>query len=223
MQLRALVEIWPSETMVYIAELPGCVSAGSSADEALEGLPEAVEAHLSWLAGNGFVAGEGDVVIDIVEQLQSTDGRGPLFDADRVAVSAAELEHALRVGALARRDLIDVYRSVSGLRRTRRPDADAWSIAEHLTHVARLDCHYLAALENVEPAALAATLPDDPVAALQTSGALAGRMLTAWVGGGRGAVVVELDGEGWSAGKVIRRMTGHLREHHPWVLQLARG
>lgn len=222
-QLHALVEVWPSETMVYIVELPGCLAAGSSAGAALERLPDEVEAHLGWLAVNGFPQQSEEVSIEIAEQLAAHDGRGPLFDSDRAAVSPAQLDFALRVGALARRDLIDVYRATSGLRRTRRPEPNAWSLAEHLLHVARLDLHYLATLTGEKAEALAATLPYEPVAALQAGGALAAQRLLALSEAQRGAVTTAPNGEGWTAGKVVRRMTAHLREHYPWVLELARG
>jgi hypothetical protein len=30
------------------------------------------------------------------------------------------------------------------------------------------------------------------------------------------------EGEDWTAAKVLRRMTSHLREHYPWMVEIAR-
>jgi len=222
MQLRALVEVWPSETLVYIQELPGALASGATTEEALAALADAVEAHLGWLAGNGFAFDAAEAIgIEVVEQMIAGDGVGPLFALDRETLYDARLNLALRIGALARRDLIDVYRSMSAVRRERVVDGGGWSVAAHLRHVAELDLAYTAPLARVgvEPV----VLPGDPVAALQVSGRIAAERLEAVPPEARGTVFQTDSGEQWTASKAVRRMTAHLREHLHWVLALARG
>lgn len=219
MLLRALVEVWPNETGIYINRLPGLHVAGDSEDSALGTLPDAVEHHLAWLASHGGLDMAGETVeIEIAEQLPALNGRyGPLFVADRVPVSDEDIERTLRVSALGRRDLIDLYRSVSPMRRNATPADGGWSIAVQLRHVAELELFYLSSISNKA----LPVLPDDPVQALQTSAAYAGRIL-AQVAQDRSVDVVERDGEAWTVAKVLRRMSAHIREHEPSVRRIAR-
>jgi hypothetical protein len=220
MLLRALVELWPDETGVFIDELPGYYLGAPSRAAALEDLPDSVETHLYWLGTHGFdLSSFINLEIEIVEELSAPDGRrGPLFELDREFASAGRVEQALRVAALTRRDLIDLYRSVSGVRRDGVRDAGGWSIADHLTHVAKAEVFYATALSADTDQAL----PADPVRAMQASAARADSILRALSNENRSRVF-ERSGEEWTAAKVLRRMTSHLREHYPWVRHLAHG
>ena len=219
MALRALIEVWSGEAGIYIHELPGVYAAGSTTDDALLLLPDVVEQHLAWLASHGFDVGTAPVEIAIAEVLPAVDGRrGPLFDADREPATSRSIEQALQVARLARRDLIDVYRAVSEVRRSQASAPGTWSMAEHLLHVAEMERFYL----NCLPWGPDALLPADPVRALQSSAQLADSTLHAVRDEQRDAVYPS-NGEQWTLAKVLRRMTGHLREHLPWLREIARG
>lgn len=218
MILRALVEIWPNENMIYIHELPGAVVGRETLAAALRDLPDAVEGHLNWIATHGFdVRPFAGADVDVAEELEAVEGRrGPLFDADREPPSTEHIEWTLSVASIARRDLIDLYRSVSALRRERAPATEEWSIADHLRHIAESEMFYASNLGKDTPV----PLPADPVAALQASAGYAEKTLRSLDETDR-VRVHEHGGEAWTSTKVLRRMSGHLREHYPWVRELA--
>jgi hypothetical protein len=219
MILSALIEAWPSETGIYIQQLPGLYASGPDEVAALDVLPDAVERHLSWLATHGAMdLPDEPLDIEIVERLAATDGRtGPLFAADRTVIDVAQRDRALTIAALGRRDLIDLYRSVSTMRRTTIPASGEWTIADHLHHVAERDLSCIAAFA-AEPTP---RLPEDPVHALQVSGTYVAQALQN-MPETMLAAVVERDGELWTIAKTIRRMTAHIRDHEQWVRQIAR-
>lgn len=219
MIVRALVEQWPDDFAIYIHELPGVVVAGATLDEALQALADGVEAHLNWLGSHGFdLSLYTDLEIDVAEQLTANPViEGPLFAADREPASTERIESALQVAALARRDLVDLYRSVSTVRRDASMSKGDWSIAGHLRHIAGAEAWY------VEPlvAGQSADLPSDPVEAMRASASYADGVLRSLSDSGR-VQVFERSGQEWTANKTTRRMAGHLREHYPWVRDLAR-
>lgn len=220
MLLRALVEVWPGEVAAFVHELPGVIVSAPSLDELLEALPNSVEAHLGWLAAHGFDTDSfAGAEIEVAEQLDAVEGkRGPLFEADREIATPDQIDAALQIAALARRDLVDLYRSISEFRRELVRSEGQWSVAYHLQHVAEAEVFYASRLGQEEPE----PLPSDPVEALRASAAYATNVLTTLPESAR-AQVFERRGEQWTATKVLRRMTSHLREHYPWVRELAHG
>lgn len=220
MILQALVEEWPEESVIYVDELPGVIARGHPPSVAIETLPDVIEDHLNWLAAHGFdVQLFAGASVAIAEHVPArTDIGGPLFDADRTTVSSGHLTETLAVAALARRDLVDVYRSVSEFRRNMAPAPGAWSIADHLQHVAATELAYAHLLAGD----VDSRLPGDPVKALQASASAVDRVLRAM--NMEAVVVVQSpDGEDWTPRKVLRRLAGLLRGQYPMVRHLAHG
>ena len=219
MIVRALVEQWPDDVAIYVHELPGTIVAGDTPDEAMDLLADGVEAHLNWLARHGFdVRPYAGLDIEIAEQLTaSQSGEGPLFEADCEPATPDQIEMALQVAALARRDLVDLYRSVSKVRRDGSLSGGDWSIADHLSHIAEAEAWYADSLAP-EPFG---DLPRDPLEAMRASASYADGILRSPSDADRERVF-QRSGQTWTAHKVMRRMVGHLREHYPWVQELAR-
>lgn len=219
MIVRALVEQWPDDVAIYVHELPGVIVAGDIPDEAINLLPQAVEAHLNWLAPHGFdVRPYAEMDIEVAEQLTaSQSGEGPLFEADREPATAERVEQILRVAALARRDVLDLYRSVSKVRRDGPAPGGDWSIADHLRHIAESEAWYA---DSLMPKPFG-ELPRDPLEAMRASASYADGILRSLSDADRDRVF-HRSGQVWTAHKVMRRMAGHLREHYPWVQELAR-
>lgn len=220
MILQALIEEWPNESIIYVDELPGVIARGHPLGIAIEALPDAIEDHLSWMAAHGFdVRRFAGSDVEIAEQLPAATGTGgPLFDADRAIVSTEQLAEAFAVMALARRDLVDVYRSVSELRRNRAPSPGSWSIADHLRHAAATELAYV----NLLAGDVDTRLPDDPVRALQASAAEVERVLRS-LDADSIAMIQPSNGEEWTPRKMLRRLAGLLRGQYPEVRRLAHG
>jgi predicted RNase H-like HicB family nuclease len=218
--LHVLVEEWPAEWGGFVHELPGVYAGAATFELLLDMLPAAVESHLGWLASHGFSTGSGGPVeMEIAESLPAIDGRyGPVFHLDRETVTSGRLEEAIAIAALARRDLIDLYRSASDVRRSFTSSNDSWTMKQHLRHVASTEVFYVDQLAGDS----GIVLPDDPVHALQASGRHAEAVLTGLDASDLSMLATSRDEE-WTPGKVLRRMTGHLREHYPWLQKHAYG
>ncbi|MEO7022307.1 MAG: hypothetical protein ABI234_19320, partial [Ktedonobacteraceae bacterium] len=87
MQFYALIEEWPSESIVFFRALPGCSSSAPTTAEALQKAPEAISNYFRWLKENDIVLVEGEITpIEVVlkERLpSSSESSGPFFEADR--------------------------------------------------------------------------------------------------------------------------------------------
>jgi uncharacterized damage-inducible protein DinB len=218
MIVRALVKQWPGGVLIYVHELPGVVVAGDFADDAIDRLADGVEAHLNWLAAHGFdMQPYLELEIEVAEQREASQSRGLFFEADCEPASSDQIEQALQIAALARRDLVDLYRSVSNVRRDRPLSGDDWSIADHLRHIAEAEVWYASNLTSQQ----LGDLPHDPLEAMRASARYADGALRSLNGADRERVF-QRSGQVWTAHKVMRRMVGHLREHYPWVRELAR-
>ncbi|MCX7622791.1 MAG: type II toxin-antitoxin system HicB family antitoxin [Thermomicrobium sp.] len=209
---RLLAERWEASWLGYVVELPGCQFAASTLDELLARAPEAIAQHLAWLRGHGLQAIERSperfVLVETAEALP--DGRGPLFEGDRRSLSEGELQSALRVGDAALVDLVALTERTDGWERL--PEAarpTGRTPPEILQHVAERDRWYAARLA---PDAGALALPVDPIEALERAAQTFVSVVRAWWAIWK-QTVVERDGERWTVAKVLRRRTGHLREH----------
>lgn len=210
MSLPAIAEIWPSETLVYVPALPGFQVSGPALDLAFEAAYDRIEGFCEWLVdGEVLPAPPESTELELTQSLHATGGHGVLFDADREPASDEHRELALTIGRAALSDLLFVLDDAEGSGR---------SEAERvLRHVAELDRWYATRIAPASGSPFAA-LEDELVQSASlfeetVDGAGAGRMAAIWV----------IDGEEWTIRKVLRRRTGHLREHLPELLALTQG
>jgi predicted RNase H-like HicB family nuclease len=225
MRFYALVEDWPAESMAFFRELPGCFSSAPTYEEAVKVAPEAISAFLKWSKENDLVLVEeydGEIEVVVKEQLPAAiDEIGPLFKADLPPPDDTEIEHALNVAAVARAALLELYDEVPEELRKRSTSPDAWSLTQHLHHILEAEAWYMSRLTEYPTATFGNALAPDLSMALFENAMdyeLILRGLTSEV---RERVFTH-DGEDWTAAKVLRRMTGHLREHYPWMVEIAR-
>jgi predicted RNase H-like HicB family nuclease len=99
MELYALVEEWPNESLVGFRELPGCLSTAPTAEEAIQKAPEAITDYLHWLKQNKifFLEEEIHSIKVVVKERLRADGVGPRFEAELVAPTDREMANALTV------------------------------------------------------------------------------------------------------------------------------
>jgi len=219
MQFYALVAEWPDEYVAYFRELPGCVCSAPTYQELLAILPIGVADYFKWLKANGlpFIE-EFDGVIDIVEKeriaLKEEEG-GPRFEADLASPSDAEIDTALNIAATARAAILELYEELSSEQQNLRLSPDDWSLTEHLQHLYKAEARYISRLEEQPDGDI--PIPTDLTMAFFDKAMDYELLLRALTPTQRQRVFTHDDGTEWTAAKVLRRMTGHLREHNAWM------
>lgn len=224
MDCYALIEEWshPDESIIFFRELPGCFVSSSTTHEAIQQAPEAIVEYARWLRQHQIFFLEEDVppITVVVKEILRAESVGPRFASDLPAPTDREIDHALRVAATARDLLAHLYNKVVPAHRSRAITPGEWSLTDHLEHLLQADAHYVGCLSDQMPEAL---LPV-PETELATTFIEHGRTYEAVL---RGLTAVQrsqisLHGEAeWTAAKTLRRMTKHLREHEPWMRELA--
>lgn len=224
MRFRALVEEWDTETLVFIRELPGCFATAPTGEAAVHAAHNAVSQHLFWLMRKRLPmpCDPRDPIRISVEEwlLASGDAEpiGPLFKADCAALTPDALLTGLQIADAARGDLLKCYAQTPARLHTITLPPDTMTLEDHLAHVAQMELWYVAALNDGRMPT--ARLSNSPADALRSSGDYAAGRLRALSPELLGQIF-ERDGESWTAAKVLRRMTAHLREHLPLVERIA--
>ncbi len=227
MQFHALIEEWPSESMVYFRELPGCLSAASTSEAALQGAPTVVEDYFRWLKKNEIVLFEKEVNplnVVLAERLKSIEpDSGPLFATDRAAPDDLEIDNALNVAATARALIIELVAEVPPHLYDQALTPGGWSLTDHLEHIMESETWYVSRLAE-QPASEqpAQTMDADTISMKIFENAMDFEIVLRNLTPEQRTRVFVHEGEEWTAAKVLRRMTGHLREHYPWMQELAR-
>ena len=207
MSLPAIAEVWTSETLVFVPSLPGFQVSATALDSAFEAAYDRIDGFCQWLIeGEVIPAAPESTELDLVQTLAATGVHGPLFDSDSEPATDEHRELALTIGRAALSDLLFVLDDVSGGER---------SAAERiLRHVAELDRWYAT---RIAPAS------GSPFSALEDELVQSASLFEETIDGLPSARLREvwtIDGEEWSIRKVLRRRTGHLREHLPELLAL---
>lgn len=223
MDLYALVEEWPHESLVSFRELPGYLSVAPTAEEAIQKAPEAITEYLEWLKQNQifFLEEETDPINVVVKERVRADRVGPRFEAELVAPTDQEMANALTVAATARVLLANLYNEVNPAQRSCAAKPGEWSLTEHFDHLLKAEAHYVGCLSDQPPETM---LPvpeiELPIKLIEN-----GRNYEAFLRGltpeQRARVYVHGEAE-WTAAKVLRRMTEHLRDHYPWMQGIVR-
>ena len=227
MQFYALVEEWPHESMVYFRELPGCFSTAPTTAEALRNAPETIERYFRWLKENEIVLVEGEIKpisVVVKEQIASADGNtGPCFEADRAAPDDLEIDNALNVAATARALIIEFMAEMPTALHNVTPPQDGWSLTQHLSHLMESEVWYVERLQEHPPAEQdTSSMSADEISMKMFENAMDNETLLRDLPEAQRSQVLVHNGETWTAAKVLRRMTGHLREHYPWMQEIAR-
>jgi DinB superfamily len=225
MQFNALIEEWPGESMAYFRELPGCYCSAPTYQALLTTIPAAIADYLKWVKSNDITVldeFDGHIEVLIKEHIVAeNDTIGPRFEADLAPPDDIEIDKALNVAAAARAALLELYEQVSPAQQLHRLSPDSWSLYEHMQHLLEAEARYISRLQehpvepsiNIPPADLAMTFFDNAM-----DYELALRALTPEQ---RQHIYTHND-EQWTAAKVLRRMTEHLREHYPWMAEVVK-
>lgn len=225
MQFNALIEEWPGESMAYFRELPGCYCSALTYQDLLTIIPGTVADYLKWVKANDIsVLDEFDSQIDvsIAEHMLAENGTsGPRFEADLAPPDDIEIDRALNVAAAARAALLELYERVSPAQQMHRLSPESWSLYEHMQHMLESEAWYLSRLQEhpIEPAINASSAD---IAMTFFDNAMDYELMLRDLTAEQRQHVYTHNGEQWTAAKVLRRMTEHLREHYPWMAEIVR-
>lgn len=213
---RLLVESWSREQIAFCRELLGFQLSAPSIASLEERGPRSIADHLDWLRADGGAVPDDPVRAEIVEWV-GRDPRGvmPHFAADLLPVSPDELRLAQRVAERSQRELIRLYHRFGPERVVHTQAFGGLPLHDLLTKVAELDSWYLACLTGVP----GIPLPADPTEAIVAADQHFRWHATRRYDDVRNLVAVAGD-EAWTFAKVIRRRTGHFREHFPEMAAL---
>jgi predicted RNase H-like HicB family nuclease len=228
MQFYALLEEWPGESIAFFRALPGCFSSAPTTEEALQAAPLAIERYFRWLRENNVVILEEEIhPIEVVlkERLSSIDGsRGPFFEADRAAPDDQEIDNALNVAATARALIIEMVANVPERFYERVPTSGGWSLTQHLHHILETESWYVSRLtDHPEPEQRSASMTTDEISMKIFENAMDSEIILRDLTPEQRSRVFIHEAEAWSAAKVLRRMSQHLRKHYPWMKEIAEG
>jgi predicted RNase H-like HicB family nuclease len=223
MRFYALVEDWPGESMAFFRELPGCFSSASTYEEAVKAAPDAISAFLKWSKKNDltFIA-EDDSEIEVVvkERLPAVNGQlGPRFEADIAPPDDVEIDNALNVAAAARAALLELYDDVPPAQRNSPTSLDGWSLTQHLHHILEAEVWYISRLTE-HPTETSAYAQQSDLSMTLFENAMDHELILRALSPAERERVFSHEVEEWTAAKVLRRMTGHLREHYPWMVEI---
>ena len=226
MQFNALIEEWPGEAMAYFRELPGCYCSTPTYEALLNNIPTSIADYLKWLKANDITVldeFDGQVEVAIKERLVAENGKsGPLFEADLAPPDENEIDTALNVAAAGRAALLELYEQASPAQQMHRLSPDSWSLTEHMQHLLESEAWYLSRLSEhpTEPASESDIAPADLTMKFFDNAMDYELALRALTPEQLQRVYTSPNGEQWTAAKVLRRMTEHLREHYPWMEEI---
>lgn len=204
----ALVELWATEALLFVPDLPGFQVNAPTPELAIELARDRLDRHIEWLRESELdehlAPGQS---LTVVETLSAIGAADPIFDLDLAPADSQSCEFALAVGRAALSELLFIFDDV---------DPDHRRAAEQiLRHVAELDHWYATRLAPASGAPFAA-IEDQ----LIQSASLFEETIDA-VASTAQSPVWDVDGESWSVRKALRRRTGHLREHLADLLALS--
>ncbi len=220
MPYPGLIEVWTREQLLFIAELPGLQVSAATTTELFRKLPLALSNHEFWLRRQGIGERLRDDTAEVVEKIAADAERGmPYFQADVAPPGEALIALAQQIAERSRQDLIAIFRR----NRTASVTTQAFgklTVPALLREVARLDTWYSSVFAADPEADATVPLSRDPVEALEQADALFQQRLRELAPERHGEVWAA-HGELWTLAKIVRRRTGHYREHFPELAPLA--
>lgn len=226
MQFYALVAEWPDESVVFFRALPGCFSSAATTAEALQNAPEAITRYFRWLKENEVVLLEEEITsIEVVvqEHLVGSDANvGLLFETDHTAPDDLEIDNALNIAATARALIIEFMSKIPTSLHNAIPVQGGWSLAQHLQHVMEGEAwfmsHIQAQLPEKQP-----TLPMsvDDISMQLFENAIDNEVILRNLTSEQRSHIFVHGPQTWTAAKMLRGMTHHLREHYIWMTEIA--
>jgi hypothetical protein len=220
MRFRALVDRWSRQVLVYFVEVPGCQVSVLATQDYLAAAPPVIGDYLRWLAVHG-IADEpaGHIEVVVAEDRSAAGGIGAIFTTDLARPSPEYVRRANEVAGAVLEDLLDWQNREDPGKTVRLADSagEPVTMAGVIRHLAEMDRYYL---DSVGRGGLP-PLPDDPAEAVRTTfREVSEHIDSAFIAANHRSI--DAAGEEWTPMKLLRRRTGHVREHYPEIEQLLR-
>lgn len=205
--------------IAHVPDLPGCYFTHKDRDQAIQAIPAAVEAYVSWCKDHGLrVSGlsEPMIVAEVIRSWESEAGYevNAFFASDRPPLVEEELPQFEHLLTATRKDLMTEVRGLDADSLARDFPNERWSIRGILKHVARAEWWYLDRLGLVFPSD---KLIQEPFACLEQVRKFMLSNVSALV---KQSGVMTLVGETWTSRKVLRRALWHERDHTEHIRKL---
>jgi predicted RNase H-like HicB family nuclease len=205
--------------IAHVPDLPGCYTAHTDREKAIQAVPQTVDGYIAWCAGHGLhISGLAApmIVAEVVRCWEFEDGYdvNAFFASDRPPIHEQELPEYRHLLQATRKDLLASVDDLSSTEMWQEFGDERWPIGGILGHVARAEWWYLDRLGLAFPRE---ELLDEPLdcLALVRAHLLENLPLLAKRSG-----VVMIAGETWSARKLMRRTLWHERDHTEHITKL---
>lgn len=213
-------------SLAWVLDHPGCFAYGKDGTEAILRVPQAIITYREWIGEKTNASWLSDLqdfdiaLTEVFECYKFMVGNRETeitawFQDDARALSAAEIEQASLLLTWSRDELVQLISPLNLQQREKKFIGERWSINGILRHVANANVWYLDRLH------LAAILPDqlsnNPVERFNQVHEL---MLKSLPDLKDHSEIPEVEGETWSARKVLRRSIWHMRDHYFHVERL---
>ncbi len=215
-----LEETADGATLALILDLPGCFSSGSSRQQALERLQQALAEYHTWLRQHDDYTPEvrGPFVFNVKEVFQITyEGEyevNSFFTPDAEPATDEDIEWALALLGWQREDLLERVGGLSDKVLDWRPadEPASMSIRQILDHIAQAEVWYMGRLDEQPPRIIVADLPGPTLDRLQRVRQASIMRIKTYPKELRGTMFTHR-GERWTLRKVLRRAVWHERDH----------
>lgn len=222
----ASVEVSDDGAIAFAFDYPGACGWGPSEAEALDGLRADVVGTCEWLADHGLVGppetvAPGQFDVEVTERVPATgdppacDSEG-FFAVDARPYDGDDLARTRELLAASRGDLLDATADLDPETLDVRLVEGRRTVREVLDHVAVAEHWYVTRVEAPSgPRADWRAYPPGPFERLDAARADVERFLASLgdVPAADRAATRTVDGERWSASKVLRRLVWHERLH----------
>jgi len=218
-------------TIAWALDHPGCFAYGQNSEEAQRNFSQAVREYALWIAQHGeswlddkvevsveetFDAYFIDPAFERVERGRDTYMVESFFVHDWKPLVPHEIEHALKLLAWSRIDLMNIVKTLSAEKLDQTYSNERWAINGILRHIGGAEWWYQERIgypfpENEEE------LPSNPFKRLEVVREHFTSLLPKLDGVNK---VIGLEGEIWSPRKVLRRAVWHERDHTDHIRKL---
>jgi len=207
-------------SLAWVLDHPGCFAYGKDGTEAILRVPHALITYREWIGektNDSWLSDLQDFDIALTEIFECYKfmlGNREIeinacFHDDARQLSTSEIEQASLLLTWSRDDLVQLISPLTLQHREQKFSGERWSIDGVLQHVANANWWYL---DRLHLAAIPRDqLSNNPVERLNQVHELLISCLPALK---NCPDLKEVDGETWSARKVLRRALWHIRDHH---------